>query len=84
MALLENYIEDNRIALVNEISLGMLEPYENDEGSIVFQDVKCTQVTTKRWTYDKATKKAIKSIQEQAQYNGDATQTTTTSLRFTF
>ena len=80
----ENYVEEQTPALANEINLGMLEPYENDEGSIVFQDVKCTPVTTKRYIYSAATKKAIEDIRGQAQYNGDATQTTTTSLRFTF
>ena len=80
----ENYVEEQSPALANEINLGMLEPYENDKGSIVFQDVKCTPITTKRYTYNEATKKAIEVIKEQAQHNGDATQTTTTSLRFTF
>ena len=66
-----------------EVELGLLEEFE-EEGSIVYQGIRCTPYQTKRWEYSKATKQAIKALQERAQYEGDAVQKTTTSLRFTF
>ena len=75
---------DEELDIFNgEIELGLLEEFE-EEGSIVYGGVRCTPYTTKRWEYPTATKEAIKSLQELSQYNGDAIQKTTTSLRITF
>ena len=69
--------------LEKQISLGLLDDY-SEEDSFVYEGIKCTPVVTRRWEYDKGTKKAIKQLQEVAQYQGDAVQKTTTSYRFTF
>ena len=75
---------DEEINILNgEIELGLLEEFE-EEGSIVYGGVRCTPYTTRWWEYPTATKEAIKSLQELSQYNGDAIQKTTTSLRITF
>ncbi len=75
-------LSDELIELQKEIDLGMLEEFE-DEGSFVFENIRCTPVSTSRWQYNTATKKQISAIQEMAQYQGDATKKTTTSLRIT-
>ena len=75
---------DHEVELLqSDIDLGMLDEFE-EEGSIVYEGIRCTPYQTKRWEYSKATKQAIKALQERAQYEGDAVQKTTTSLRFTF
>ncbi len=79
---LDAMLSDELIELQKEIDLGMLEEFE-DEGSFVFENIRCTPVSTSRWQYNTATKKQISAIQEMAQYQGDATKKTTTSLRIT-
>ena len=75
---------DEEIDILNgEIELGLLAEFEED-GSIVYGGVRCTPYTTRRWEYSTATKEAVKTLQEMAQYQGDAIQKTTTSLRITF
>ena len=81
--LLDQMLSDELIELQKEIELGMLEEFEN-EGSFVYENIRVTPVVTRRWQYNTATKKQINAIQEMAQYQGDATQKSTTSLRFTF
>ena len=80
---LDAMLSDELVELQKEIELGMLEDFE-DEGSFVYENIKVTPVVTRRWQYNTATKKQISAIQEMAQYQGDATQKSTTSLRFTF
>ena len=80
--LLDQMLSDELVELQKEIELGMLEEFEN-EGSFVYENIRVTPVVTRRWQYDTATKKQISAIQEMAQYQGDATQKSTTSLRFT-
>ena len=80
--LLDQMLSDELIELQKEIELGMLEEFEN-EGSFVYENIRVTPVVTRRWQYNTATKKQINAIQEMAQYQGDATQKSTTSLRFT-
>ncbi len=80
--LLDGMLSEELVELQKEIELGMLEEFE-DEGSFVFENIRCTPVSTSRWQYDTATKKQISAIQEMAQYQGDATKKTTTSLRIT-
>ncbi len=79
---LDAMLSDELIELQKEIDLGMLEEFE-DEGSFIFENIRCTPVSTSRWQYNTATKKQISAIQEMAQYQGDATKKTTTSLRIT-
>ena len=69
--------------LEKEISLGLLDDY-SDEGSFVYEGVKCTPGVTLRWKYDKETKTRIKQLQEFAQLSASAVRKTTTSCRFTF
>lgn len=76
-------LEDELDLFQKEIELGMLADFERD-GSIVYENIRCTPVVTKRWVYNQAAKDAIKKVQEKAQYSGDAKQEETSSLRFTF
>ncbi len=82
-----NYLQDTLAIeleeLEKEISLGLLDDY-SDEGSFVYEGVKCTPVVTLRWKYDKETKTRIKQLQEFAQLSASAVRKTTTSYRFTF
>ncbi len=80
---LQHQLDEEIESLNAEIELGLLEEFEED-GSFLVEGIRCTPYTTKRWEYSTATKQAIKSLQEISQYNGEAIQKTTTSLRITF
>jgi hypothetical protein len=80
---LQVMLDDELDMLKAEIDLGLLEEFEED-GSVVYEGIRCTPVQTKRWEYDSDTKRAIKALQERAQHYCTATQKTTTSLRITF
>lgn len=79
---LEDALKNEVDKLQGEIELGLLEELE-DEGSYYYGGVRCTPYTTRRWEYSTATKEAVKTLQEMAQYQGDAIQKTSTSLRIT-
>ena len=79
---LEDALKNEVDKLQGEIELGLLEELE-DEGSYYYGGVRCTPYTTRRWEYSTATKEAVKTLQEIAQYQGDAIQKTSTSLRIT-
>ena len=79
---LEDNLKNEIEALQAEIELGLLEEFEED-GPFHYGGIRCTPYETKRWEYNKETKAAIKSLQEMAQYQGDAAQKTTKSLRIT-
>ena len=79
---LEDSLKNEIETLQGEIELGLLEELE-EEGSYLYGGVRCTPYETKRWNYPSETKDAIKAIQEQAQYLGDASQSITKSLRIT-
>ena len=77
---LEDSLKNEIETLQAEIELGLLEELEQ-EGSYCYGGVRCTPYTTRRWEYPTATKEAVKTLHEVAQYQGDAIQKTSTSLR---
>ena len=79
---LEDALKNEIETLQAEIDLGLLDELE-DDGSFYYGGVRCTPYTTRRWEYSTATKEAVKTLQEIAQYQGDAIQKTSTSLRIT-
>lgn len=79
---LEDSLKNEIETLQAEIELGLLDELE-DDGSFHYGGVRCTPYETKRWSYPAETKDAIKAIQERAQYEGDASQSITKSLRIT-
>lgn len=79
---LEDSLKNEIETLQAEIELGLLDELE-DDGSFHYGGVRCTPYETKRWSYPAETRDAIKAIQERAQYQGDASQSITKSLRIT-
>lgn len=79
---LQTHVDEQVELLSADIDLGLLSEYE-DGDSIIYKGVRCTSVTTSRWTYDNETKQAIKALQKAAQDSGSATEKTTVSYRFT-
>ena len=80
---LQEQVDEHVEIFSTEIDLGLMDEFE-ENGSIVYEGVRCSPVTTFRWSYGKETKQAIKQLQELAQSQGSATQKATTSYRFTF
>lgn len=79
---LEDSLKNEIETLQAEIELGLLDELE-DDGSFHYGGVRCTPYETKRWSYPSATREAIKTLQERAIYDGDASQSITKSLRIT-
>lgn len=79
---LEDSLKNEIETLQAEIELGLLDELE-DDGSFHYGGVRCTPYETKRWSYPSATKEAIKTLQERAIYDGNASQSITKSLRIT-
>ena len=82
IALLQETLDEELKELQKDIDLGLLDELAEDK-SYVYQNIKCTPVVSNRWTYNAETKKMIKSIQEQAQYKGDAVSKQTHYLKLT-
>ena len=79
---LQTQVDEQVELLSADIDLGLLSEYE-DGDSIIYEGVRCTSVTTSRWTYNNETKQAVKALQKAAQDSGSATEKTTVSYRFT-
>ena len=69
--------------MTNLISLGEADAFDVGNDAYEFNDVRIKQVQTSRWKYDKDTTAKIADIKAQAELEGTATKTTTTSLRLT-
>ena len=67
----------------NLISLGEADAFDVGNDAYEFNDVRIKQIQTSRWKYDKDTTAKIADIKAQAELEGTATKTTTTSLRLT-
>ncbi len=68
-------------AVETDIDLGLLDEYE-DEGSYVFENIRCTVYQTERYEYTTELKEYIKEMQERQRYSGEAVKKITTAMRF--
>jgi len=74
---LEAFLNELRKQVQTAIELGELESL-NDNGKFQYENLQIQVVERKTWKYSPA----VDALREQEQFNGNATQTASTSYRF--
>ena len=74
---LGTFLDELRKQVQNAIELGELESL-NDNGKFQYDNLQIQVVERKTWKYSPA----VDALREQEQFNGNATQSTSTSYRF--